>query len=260
MTLHFIADLHLQASRPALTALFHRYLAGEARRADKLYILGDLFEAWVGDDGGLKEFRDTVDALAGLADRGTEIFFMRGNRDFAVGPEFAAACRLTILDDPSVVTLPSGINDITPSTGTDSVVPDSDPGQALLSHGDLLCTDDAAHQRFRARYNDPRWRARMLRLPLWSRRLIARYARTRSRLGNRNKPETIMDVNPETVRRLMRRYHVPLLIHGHTHRPADHEVELDGTSGRRLVLSDWRDDRGEVLICDDRGFRRRTLS
>lgn len=239
MTLHFIADLHLQISRPGLTALFHRYLAGEARRADALYILGDLFEAWVGDDGGLTEFRDTVEALAALAESGTKIYFMRGNRDFAVGSDFAAACRLTLLDDPSVADLPTG--------------------PALLSHGDLLCSDDTAHQRFRARYNDPRWRARMLRLPLWSRRLIARYARARSRAGNRHKPEAIMDVNPDTVRRLMHRYHIPLLIHGHTHRPADHEVALDGTPGHRLVLADWHDGRGEVLICNENGFRRQAL-
>lgn len=248
MTAHFIADLHLQASRPRLTALFHRYLAGEAREADELYILGDLFEVWVGDDGGLIEFRDTVEALAALAESGTKIYFIRGNRDFGVGPEFAAACRLTILDDPAVVNLPCGAS---------NAVPGSD--QALLSHGDLLCTDDNAHQRFRARYSDPRWRAKMLRLPLWSRRLIARYARARSRAGNRNKPEAIMDVNPDTVRRLMRRYHVPLLIHGHTHRPADHEVALGGTPGRRLVLADWHDGRGEVLICDESGFRRQPL-
>lgn len=247
MTAHFIADLHLQASRPGLAALFHRYLAGEARRADTLYILGDLFEVWVGDDGGLDEFRETVAALADLARRGTKIYFIRGNRDFAVGSDFAAACCLTILDDPTVVDLPCGPG------------PGSGPGQALLSHGDLLCTDDTAHQRFRARYNDPNWRARILRLPLWSRRLIARYARTRSRMGNRHKPEAIMDVNPETVRRLMRRHHAPILIHGHTHRPADHQVQLDDTTGRRLVLADWHDDRGEVLICNHDGFRREVL-
>lgn len=239
MTAHFIADLHLQASRPRLTALFHRYLASEAREADELYILGDLFEVWVGDDGGLIEFRDTVEALTALAESGTKIYFIRGNRDFGVGPEFAAACRLTLLDDPSVVDLPAG--------------------RALLSHGDLLCTDDNAHQRFRAKYNDPRWRARMLRLPLWSRRLIARYARARSRAGNRNKPEAIMDVNSDTVRRIMRDYDVPLLIHGHTHRPSDHEVALDGAPGHRLVLADWHGNCGEVLICDDAGFRRLSL-
>lgn len=239
MTLHFIADLHLHAARPGLTDIFHRYLAGRAREAEALYILGDLFEVWVGDDGGLIEFRDTVAALADLADRGTKIHFMRGNRDFMVGPAFAAACRLNILDDPTVVDLPQG--------------------PTLLSHGDLLCTDDTNHQRFRARYNDPHWRARLLWLPLWSRRLIARHARNRSRNNNLNKPEAIMDVNQDTVRRLMRRYHVTHLIHGHTHRPADHDVELDGISGRRLVLSDWHEDHGEVLVCDDEGFRRLPL-
>lgn len=247
MTLHFIADLHLHPARSGTAALFHRYLAGEARKADALYILGDLFEVWVGDDGGLNEFHDTIAALAGLAESGTRIHFMRGNRDFAVGPDFAAACGLAVLDDPTVIDLPNG-----PPSG-------SGPGRALLSHGDLLCTDDHAHQRFRARYNDPRWRARMLRLPLWSRRLIARYARARSRAGKRSKPEAIMDVNPDTVRRLMRNHRAVLLIHGHTHRPAEHEMELNGTTGRRLVLSDWRNDHGEVLICDEDGFRRQAI-
>lgn len=239
MAVHFIADLHLQASRPGLVDVLHRYLAGPARQADALYILGDLFEVWVGDDGGLREFGDTVAAIAALAEHGTAVYFMRGNRDFGVGPRFAAAGRLEILDDPAVVDLPAG--------------------RALLSHGDLLCTDDTAHQRFRARYNDPSWRARMLRLPLWSRRLVARYARARSRAGKRRKTSAIMDVNPDAVRRLMRRYDIPLLIHGHTHRPADHEVDVDGTAGRRLVLADWHDDRGEVLVCDDGGFRREIL-
>lgn len=244
MSVHFIADLHLQRERPGIAAILHRYLVGPAREADALYILGDLFEVWVGDDGGLAEFADTVDAIAALSGHGTAVYFMRGNRDFAVGPDFAAACRLTVLDDPAVVELPA-------ATGTRRV---------LVSHGDLLCTDDHAHQRFRSRYNDPRWRARMLRLPLWLRRLIARYARARSRAGNRRKAAGIMDVNDEAVRLLMHRYGVPLLIHGHTHRPADHEIEVDGAPAHRLVLADWQDDRGEVLILDGDGFRREALT
>lgn len=248
MTIHFISDLHLQDTRPALTGVLHRYLKGPAREADTLYILGDLFEVWIGDDGGLPEYRETIDAIADLSDHGTSVYFMRGNRDFAVGADFAAACRLTILDDPAVVPLPTGH-----PRGPEST-------RALLCHGDLLCTDDKAHQRFRSRYNNPIWRARMLRLPLWLRRLVARYARARSRAGNRRKPDEIMDVNEDAVRRLMRRYDIPLLIHGHTHRPDEHTVDMDHRPGRRIVLSDWHDGQGEVLIWEGRDFERRTLT
>lgn len=239
MALHFIADLHLEPRRPALTGVMQRYLAGPAREAEALYILGDLFEYWVGDDGGLRTHADTVASIRRLADQGVPVYFMRGNRDFAVGGAFAEAAGLTLLDDPAILIL--------------------DGRRVLLSHGDRLCTDDLAHQRFRARYTDPDWLNRVLALSLWQRQWIARYARWRSRLrGRRGNPE-IMDVNRHTVRAFMAEQETRLLIHGHTHRPADHQLTVDGEPAHRLVLADWRGDRGEVLILDGAGWERRPL-
>lgn len=239
MASHFIADLHLQAECSGLVATFHRYLAGPARQAQALYILGDLFEYWIGDDGSLPEHRDTVSALRALADSGVALYFMRGNRDFAVGEAFERACGIRILEDPLLIDLHG--------------VP------TLLTHGDLLCTDDAEHQAFRAKYTDPAWRRRMLRLPRFVRRRLARDARARSRANTRRLPADIMDVNADTVRATMHAYGAARLIHGHTHRPAEHRVELDGRSGERIVLADWHDGRGEALVCDADGCRRLPL-
>ncbi|MEQ8798742.1 MAG: UDP-2,3-diacylglucosamine diphosphatase [Salinisphaeraceae bacterium] len=239
MALHFIADLHLEPRRPELTGVMQRYLAGPAREAEALYILGDLFEYWVGDDGGLRTHADTVAGIRRLADQGVPVYFMRGNRDFAVGDAFADAAGLTLLEDPATL--------------------DLDGRRVVLSHGDRLCTDDLAHQRFRARYTDPAWLNRMLALPLWQRQWIARYARWRSRLrGRRGDPE-IMDVNRHTVRAFMAERETRLLIHGHTHRPADHELTVDGEPAHRLVLADWRQDHGEVLTLDNAGWERHPL-
>lgn len=237
MAVHFISDLHLQPARPELMSVALRYLVGEARDAEALYILGDLFEYWIGDDGSMPDYRGVIAALASLVDAGVPVYFMHGNRDFAVGGDFAAATGIRVLPDPTVIDL-YGI-------------------RTALSHGDRLCTDDIAHQRFRARYTDPAWLERMLRLPVFVRRAIARYARWRSRRASGGKPDAIMDVNANTVRAFMREHDAPCLIHGHTHRPADHAL---GGGAQRLVLADWHDDRGEVLICDGEGSRRRTLT
>lgn len=229
METHFIADLHLQPGRPALTALFLAYLAGPARAADQLYILGDLFEYWIGDDGSMPDYPQVVQALTELANSGTTLYVQHGNRDFMLGSEFCAATGATILDDPVVISL-----------GGEAV---------LISHGDLFCTDDHDHQRFRERYTDPAWRARMQALPIWLRRLIARYARWRSRRGHRHKSATIMDVNQDTVERWMHRRGCRRLVHGHTHRPANHEWRLGGAQAQRHVLSDWDEHRGgEALV------------
>lgn len=256
MATHFIADLHLQASRPDLTAVFHRYLQGPAREAHALYILGDLFEYWIGDDGSLPEYPDTLNALATLSNAGVNLFFMRGNRDFAVGPAFAQAADLRILSDPLLIDL----------YGTPT----------LLTHGDMLCSDDKEHQKFRSKYTDPAWRARMLKLPKFVRRAAARRARSRSKANTRNLPANIMDVNPESVCMLMQEYGAARLIHGHTHRPQRHSVDMGDQTGERWVLADWRstaeiDSRshaslpdnkgaqGSVLICDASGCRVKTL-
>lgn len=233
---HFIADLHLDNDREPAARRLAAYLAGPARAADALYVLGDLFEVWIGDDGSLDAHQATADAFAALVAHGVPVYFQRGNRDFAVGQVFAARSGMLILDDPKVVDL----------YGTPT----------LLTHGDLLCSDDLAHQRFRARYTNPRWRARMLALPIWLRRLIARRARQRSTAGKQRKAADIMDVNSQTVATLARRYGVNRIIHGHTHRPADH---LEQTIARH-VIADWRPDQAEVLLVDADGIQRAAIN
>ncbi|MES1925090.1 UDP-2,3-diacylglucosamine diphosphatase [Salinisphaera sp. T31B1] len=239
MAVHLLADVHLRDGKDPNAARLIGYLAGRARHAEAVYVLGDLFDVWVGDDGSIAPHAAVLDAFAELASHGVALYFMRGNRDFAVGEAFVSASRLRILDDPCVVDLAG------------------EP--TLLSHGDIFCTDDTAHQAFRARYTNPRWRARMMRLPLWLRRRIARRARRRSQAGKQIKASQLMDVNYDAVRQAMQAYGVRRLIHGHTHRPATHEVALPTCTGERIVLADWRPDQAEVLRIDDRGIHRDSL-
>lgn len=234
MATHFLADLHLNDAREPFARLLQQYLAGPARAAEAVYVLGDLFEVWIGDDGSLPRHRATIDSFAALAGSGVPLYFMRGNRDFAVGDAFVAATGMQLLDDPCTIDLYG--------------VP------TLLSHGDLFCTDDVDHQAFRARYLDPAWRERKLRLPLWSRQLLAIWARRKSRRGKARKPQHIMDVNEETVARVMAEHGVRQLIHGHTHRPATHDYDAAGTQRRRIVLPDWRPGQTGVLSVSEAGF------
>jgi len=236
LAVHFVADLHLDPAQPVLADAFHRYLAGPARSADALYILGDLFEVWLGDDISIPRHRSTVAALSDLAATGVTLYFQRGNRDFAVGNAFARLTGVCVLDDPAII--------------------DLFDTRTLLSHGDMLCTDDIEHLEFRRRYTDPAWRERMLALPKLVRRLLGYWARHKSRRGKRRKPESIMDVNPEAVRRAMTEHRADRLIHGHTHRPAIHAVELGGRRGERIVIPDWRPEQMEYLVCDEDGCRR----
>ncbi|RJS95387.1 UDP-2,3-diacylglucosamine diphosphatase [Salinisphaera sp. Q1T1-3] len=211
------------------------YLAGPARQAVALYILGDLFDVWIGDDDGLNTHAATLAALANLTATRVPVYFQRGNRDFAVGRAFFERTGLRPLADPVVHRI---------------------AGQpTLLAHGDVFCTDDAAHQRFRKRYTNPRWRARMLKLPLAVRRIAARRARARSQQAKTHKAPAIMDVAHDSVRGLAAEFDARRIIHGHTHRPADHDD--DGL--RRHVLADWRDDQAEVLTVSRRGVRRMAL-
>jgi UDP-2,3-diacylglucosamine hydrolase len=231
MTTLFISDLHLDASRPAITALFLEFLAGEAREAEALYILGDLFEAWVGDDED-GELADSVrGGLHGLATAGVALSLMRGNRDFLFGPRFAADCGARLLADPCVVLLAG------------------EP--TLLMHGDLLCSDDLSYQSFRRQVREPGWREKFLGQPLAARRAFAEQARTASRghqqgLANMGQLEAITDVNPGTVVSTMERHGVRRLIHGHTHRPAIHSLYVGGRTAQRIVLGDWYE-QGSVL-------------
>ncbi|MGB7756315.1 MAG: UDP-2,3-diacylglucosamine diphosphatase [Salinisphaera sp.] len=232
---HFIADLHLLDDREPAARRLAGYLAGPARDAEALYVLGDLFDVWIGDDGSIAPHTATLDAFAALAGAGVPLYFIRGNRDFAVGADFERRSRMQMLDDPTALTLHG--------------VP------TLLAHGDVFCSDDIAHQAFRAKYTDARWRKRRLALPLWLRRTVARRARRRSTAAKQSKPARIMDVNTATVAALAAEYGAQRIIHGHTHRPDDH---VDGRLERH-VLADWRPDTAEVLLVDDSGVARHRL-
>jgi UDP-2,3-diacylglucosamine hydrolase len=228
MTILFVSDLHLTDHRPHITALFGRFLDGQARQADALYILGDLFEAWVGDDDPSEAGAFVADRLRALSDAGVPVFFIRGNRDFLLGQDYADRCGMTLLDDPTVVDV----------HGTPT----------LLLHGDLLCTDDAAYQSFRAQTRDPRWQAQFLAQPLAARLTFAAQARAASQarygeLVATGTAEAISDVAPATVQDWFERFGVQRMIHGHTHRPAIHD---EGHGRTRIVLGDWYE-QGSVL-------------
>ncbi len=234
MSVLFVSDLHLDADRPQATRAFHRFLEQRASGAEALYVLGDLFEAWVGDDDDSALAQEVVKALAQLTAGGTAVFFACGNRDFLVGDDFARRSGAVLLEDASVVAI-----------GGERV---------LLMHGDSLCTDDRDYQQFRAMVRDPKWQDQFLALPLAARRALAAQARDASRLSTSGKPMEIMDVNASAVAEAMRFYGVRRLIHGHTHRPAVHEFDLDGAPAVRTVLGDWFR-RGWALECDGQGSR-----
>jgi UDP-2,3-diacylglucosamine hydrolase len=231
----FVSDLHLDPERPAATGLFGRFLDGEARTADALYILGDLFEAWVGDDDPSTAGAFVAEKLKSLADSGVPVSFIRGNRDFLLGDDYARRSGMTILPDPAVVML------------------HGEP--TLVLHGDLLCTDDTAYQQFRAQTRDPRWQAQFLAQPLQARLAFAAQARAASKarygeLQASGQSETITDVAPATVQEWFKRYGVRRMIHGHTHRPAIHD---EGGGNKRIVLGDWYE-QGSVLRVNGEGF------
>jgi UDP-2,3-diacylglucosamine hydrolase len=236
----FIADLHLDPSRPQITDLFERYLADEeVRHADALYILGDLVEAWIGDDDDAELPARIATATRAVRDAGVPVYFMVGNRDFLLGPAFAARAGLTLLDD-----------------GT---VHDIHGRRTLLMHGDVLCTDDVAYQAVRNQVRTPEWQAQILAMPLHARRAFAAKAREDSKTHTGNTMESIMDVNADAVAEAMRKAGVTRLIHGHTHRPAVHDFQLAGTPAQRIVLGDWYE-QGSVLRVDADGVELRGLA
>ena len=231
MTILFISDLHLDAERPQVTELFGRFLREEARGADALYILGDLFEAWVGDDDPSETGAFVARELKTLSTGGVPVYFIRGNRDFLLGEDYARSAGMTVLPDPAVVVL---------------------YGQpTLLMHGDTLCTDDLAYQQFRAQVRNPAWQQHFLSQPLAARIAFAQQARAASKahqsgLQDKGAMETITDVTPATVESTLSRFGITRLIHGHTHRPAIHDLQIDGRAHQRVVLGDWYD-QGSVL-------------
>jgi len=243
MTTLFISDLHLDAERPQVTELFGRFLREEARHADALYILGDLFEAWVGDDDPSETGGFVASELKTLSEGGVPVYFIRGNRDFLLGEDYARRAGMTILPDPAVVVL---------------------YGQpTLLMHGDTLCTGDLAYQQFRAQVRNPAWQQQFLSQPLAARVAFAQQARAASKahqagLQDKGTMESITDVTPETVDTTLSRFGIERLIHGHTHRPAIHDLQIDGRTHQRIVLGDWYD-QGSVLRLSADGVKLEAL-
>jgi len=245
MTTLFISDLHLDPSRPAITELFLDFLRGEARQAEALYILGDLFEAWIGDDTPSSAADAVALALREVSDAGVPVYFIRGNRDFLVGNDYAARAGMRILPDPSVIQLYGK--------------------PVLLQHGDLLCTDDVAYQAFRAQTRNPAFIAQFLSQSLEARVAFAQKARAASQAHQSEMKqddkatfETVTDVAAAEVVATFQRYGVDTMIHGHTHRPAIHTVNAGEHSFTRIVLGDWYE-QGSVLRVDADGFRLEAL-
>lgn len=221
MTTRFIADLHLEESRPDITDAFLGFLPVYAHNIDALYILGDFFEAWIGDDEHTPLQETVAEALQAVTATGTALYLMHGNRDFLIGQDFCDRVGATLLDDPTVIDL------------------HGEP--TLLMHGDSLCTADEEYQKFRATMRDPQWQKAFLQRPLADRQTVARQMREISQAKNQGKEQTIMDVTPEEVVADMERHGVQQLIHGHTHRPAVHELEANGAAARRYVTGDWHE-------------------
>jgi UDP-2,3-diacylglucosamine hydrolase len=234
----FISDLHLDASEPAAGAQFMQFLEQRAANADALYILGDLFETWIGDDDD-EPYRNRIcRALAGLSAWGVPCYVMHGNRDFLFQRGFEARTGTHLIDDPIIIELYGE--------------------QVLLTHGDALCTADRPYQRLRGLVRNPRWQQRFLKLPLALRRALAERARRGSRRHTQSTAYEIMDVEPSAVSAAMRACGVRTLIHGHTHRPAVHEFELDGCAARRIVLGAWHA-AGSCLEWSAQGFQLQAL-
>ncbi|MFE8071561.1 UDP-2,3-diacylglucosamine diphosphatase [Marinobacteraceae bacterium S3BR75-40.1] len=219
MTTLFISDLHLEEERPDITRAFFHFLDQHTPRADALYILGDFFEAWIGDDEHTPLQQEVAAALQAVSERGTALYLMHGNRDFLIGNDFCQRVGGQLLEDPSVIDL-YGHN-------------------VLLMHGDSLCTRDVDYMKFRASMRNKEWQEKFLQRPLAERQMVARQLRQMSMAKNQGKQESIMDVTPEDVVNEMARFGVDTLIHGHTHRPAVHELEVENRPARRYVLGDW---------------------
>lgn len=229
-----ISDLHLQEERPDITRAFLDLIAGRARDAQALYILGDFFEVWIGDDAMSPFQRSICQALRELSDSGIQIFLMHGNRDFMIGRAFCKAAGCTLLPDPSVVQL------------------NGEP--VLLMHGDSLCTRDEGYIRMRRYLRNPLTLFVLRNLPKSARYKLARKLRNESRSQTRMKANDIVDVTPEEVPNVMQQFDVRTLIHGHTHRPAIHKLQIGDQAARRIVLGDW-DKQGWAVQVDEQGFQ-----
>ncbi|TVQ47353.1 MAG: UDP-2,3-diacylglucosamine diphosphatase [Gammaproteobacteria bacterium] len=238
MTWLFISDLHLSPDRPDITRQFEAFLSTWRGRTRHLYVLGDLFDVWLGDDMGGALGQQVARALRHQREAGAEVALMHGNRDFLLGRRFAESCGATLLTDPCVREIHGR--------------------RVLLSHGDLLCTDDHSYQRMRRVFHQPLVQRGFLVLPQRLRQRIGARLRARSQREIADKPTEIMDVNAQAVSDALRRHGVDCLLHGHTHRPAVHPLDLDGRAATRIVLGDWYT-QGSALVWDERGFELKQL-
>jgi len=229
----FASDQHLSPVRPGALRAFHAFAAGPAREAAAVYLLGDLFDAWAGDEQLRDPFvADVVKSLRSISDAGVPLYIAHGNRDFLLGDRFAQATGATLLPEVQVLDL-HGV-------------------RTLICHGDHLCTEDVEYQNYRARMRSDEAKARLLGLPYFVRRFIAWYLRRRSRSDKALKPESIMDVTPAAVSDAFRQHDAARMIHGHTHRPARHWHDVDGTMRERIVLADWHE-HGQYVAVDAAG-------
>jgi UDP-2,3-diacylglucosamine hydrolase len=230
----FASDLHLDSEAPWAIDAFISFLEGPARQAEALYLLGDLFEVWVGDDDDNPDNARACDGLARLTANDVAVYVLHGNRDFLLGDAFARRTGVKLLPDPVLLDL-YGVT-------------------TLLSHGDVFCTEDPAYQSLRSIVRTPDWQRRFLSLPLTARRELASAARAGSKAHTQRTIPTIMDVNPEAVTRAFRATGARRLIHGHTHRPAVHPFVVDGINAERVVLAPWYEAASCVAV-DSAGVR-----
>lgn len=230
----FIADIHLGNEHPEISQRFVEFLQQQAVAAEALYILGDLFEVWIGDNAVQPEHQAAIDALKLLTDTGTPVYVMHGNRDFLLGQQFEEMSGCQLIGDPLLIDL----------HGTPT----------LLMHGDSLCTDDNEYIQMRSQLRSPAWQQQFLGASIEQRLQVARQYRDESRSRSKGKSLEIMDVNTNAVTEIIREYDVTQLIHGHTHRPAVHDLKVDGQSAQRIVLGDWYS-QNSSLHCDETGCR-----
>jgi UDP-2,3-diacylglucosamine hydrolase len=231
----FASDLHLSATTPEKINLFEAFVSHSASCADALYLLGDVFEIWLGDDDSSAN-APIVATLKGFCDVGGKLFVMHGNRDFLLGKDFANATGATLLPDWHIANVANQ--------------------PTLLTHGDLLCTKDIQYQAFRKHVRNPETQSAFLALPLAARREIAANMRSGTQASMLEKDEFIMDVEHSTVDQIMREHDVVRMIHGHTHRPATHQFETAGVTRERIVLGDWYDDECSVVVASDDSLKR----
>ena len=234
MTIALISDLHLDPARPASTHWFDQFMSDSSGQLSRLYILGDLFEVWVGDDGSAALGQEAVEnIIRRTVNDGLELFFIHGNRDFLIGNDFAKRTGCTILADPTLITL-----------GAE---------QVLLTHGDMLCTNDIEHQTARQEMLTSKWKNAFLNKPVTERMDVAKSMRKKSETSKKIKSMKMTDVNQHEVEKVMREHDVLTMIHGHTHKPAIHEFSLDNMPAKRYVLGDWYTQKS-VLYYDNGRF------